>query len=353
MADATSVHMRKWLSWLVNRGHEVHLITDMPEEIEGVRVHTLTGRMGVFPFALKYLQTRRAVRRIRPDILHAHFLTGYGSWAASAGFHPLIMTAWGCDVLIDPNRSALKKLAVIYALRSADVITCAGEHMVQNIQELKGKPGRIRIIYFGTDTDKFSPKGKSLSLATELDVRGCPTIISTRNFEPIYDVETLVRAMAHIIKEVPDAKMIAIGKGSLEGYLKNLARSLNLYESIRFLGFIPNDVLPSYLALSDIYVSTSLSDAGLPVSTAEAMACELPVVTTDIKANRKWIKNGENGLIVPTENPVMLAKKIIELLNDSERRIRFGKAGREMVVKMFNLNSNMLLMEKIYMELTG
>lgn len=77
-----------------------------------------------------------------------------------------------------------------------------------------------------------------------------------------------------------DAKFIFTGDGEQRNYPENLAGFLAMSESIRFIGRISNDELPRYTVSSEIYVSTSLFDAGLSSSTAEPMACELPVVIT-------------------------------------------------------------------------
>ena len=85
------------------------------------------------------------------------------------------------------------------------------------------------------------------------------------------------------------------------------------------MGWIAHDELPKYLTSADIYVSTSLSD-GASVSLVEAMACGLPVVTTDAGDAGKWIEDGRNGFIVPTKSPELLAEKIAYLLENKDLR---------------------------------
>ena len=109
-----------------------------------------------------------------------------------------------------------------------------------------------------------------------------------------------------------------------------MAKSLGISDSIRFLGWIPHGELPEYLASSDIYVSTSLSDS-TSLSLQEAMACELAPVVTDLPANREWVTDGENGFIVPINDIQSLADRIVYLLKNNEARKRFGKAGREVI----------------------
>jgi glycosyltransferase involved in cell wall biosynthesis len=105
-----------------------------------------------------------------------------------------------------------------------------------------------------------------------------------------------------LLKEVPEAKFLLIEKGSQEEMLKGLAQSLGISDSVKFVGWVTPDELPHYLSSADIYVSTSLSDAGLASSTAEAMACGLPVIITDFGDNRSWIKDEENGFLIPLKS---------------------------------------------------
>jgi glycosyltransferase involved in cell wall biosynthesis len=131
----------------------------------------------------------------------------------------------------------------------------------------------------------------------------------------------------------------------------DLAKSLDVFDATRFVGWIQNDKLPDYLSPSDVYVSTSLSDGGVAVSTLEAMACELPCIVTNVGDNNKWIKNGENGFIVPTKDPKALAGKIIYLLENEDIRMTFGKKNRKIIEEKQDYYKEMLKMENIYIEL--
>ncbi|MCX6671988.1 MAG: glycosyltransferase family 4 protein [Euryarchaeota archaeon] len=185
----------------------------------------------------------------------------------------------------------------------------------------------------------------------KLQLGNFPVVISVRNLEPIYNVESLITAIPLILKEIPQAKFIVGGRGSQETMLKEMVNSLKIHDSVRFTGPIPNDVLPFYYTASDVYVSTSLSDAGLSASTAEAMACEVPVVTTNFGENASWVKDGESGFTIPLKDPKSLAEKIIVLLKDKSLREKFGKNGRQVIKERLDYDTEMSKMEKIYEEI--
>jgi glycosyltransferase involved in cell wall biosynthesis len=241
---------------------------------------------------------------------------------------------------------------VKFVLKQADLITCDAEHLEHRITELGAKREKIKLIYFGVDTHKFSPEKVDAGFKEKLQLEPSSlTIISLRSLSPIYDVESLIKAIPLVLGNIPNAKFIIAGDGEQKNYLENLAISLGVSNSIRFVGPIPNDELPRYLASSEIYVSTSLSDAGLAASTAEAMACELPVIITDFGNNRDWVKDGEGGFIVPTKNSAILAEKIVFLLKNEDVRRRFGKINRGVIEERNNYQKEMDKMGEIYGQL--
>jgi glycosyltransferase involved in cell wall biosynthesis len=111
------------------------------------------------------------------------------------------------------------------------------------------------------------------------------------------------------------------------------------------------DEFPNVLASCDIYVSTSLSDAGISAATAEAMASGLPVVITDFGDNKKWVIDGENGFVIPIKDHRILAEKIVYLLHNKEERIKMGENGRQLIEEKNNYYKEMAKVEQIYSNL--
>lgn len=354
LAGANSIHSKKWIEYFANRGHQIHWLSLAPNsfgEIKNVKFYLLK-RFSKKPLDILFnaILVRRLIKKINPNILHAHYAGVNGILAALSGFHPFILTAWGSDILIVTKSKVVKPL-IKFALKKADLITCDAEHVKIAIMNLGIDPLKIKVIYFGIDTKKFSPGPKDKKIIQELNLMKGPVIISLRNLEPIYDVETLIKTVPLVLKEVPNAKFIIAGKGSEEEKLKKLAKNLGILENISFVGFVPNEELPKYLRTADVYVSTALSDAGIAASTAEAMACRLPVVVSDSGENRKWIKDRENGFVIPVKDPKTLAEKIIYLLKNDKARKKFGRINRKVVEDRNNYYKEMAKVENIYKEL--
>jgi len=359
IADAGYIHTQRWVNYFAQRGHEIHLISTRLGDgyIEGVKFHLLTMVAPKIWALSKYLnavlwliQARRLVRIIRPDVLDAHYITIEGYLAVASGFHPLVLTAWGSDILIDPKQNILWKILTKYSLKKADLMICDSEAVNNGLIKLGSDSSKTRVIFHGVDTQRFSPQQRDGALRNMLNISNSPTIISIRNLSPIYDVETLINAIPLVLSQAPVAKFIIGGDGKQKGYLEDVANRLGVSENVNFIGWIPHNEIPKYTASSDIYVSTSLSDSA-SVSLQEAMACGLAPVVTDLPACREWVTDGENGFIVPTRDAPALADRIVYLLRNKEVRRRFGETGRKIIKERAEFEKEMAKMERLYEEL--
>lgn len=355
IANASSIHTRRWVNYFARKGHQAHIITRWPGEgySEGVQLHLLSSLLpqhwkgsGYINTLSWLVQIRRLINQIKPDIIDAHYITVNGYLGALSGFRPLVLTAWGSDVLIGLKGSLPLRILVKYAVKKAEMVTCNSETVRQELIKFGVNPAKVRIIYQGIDTQKFSPQ-RDKGFKDRLGLQGRPVVISTRNFRPVCNVEMLIRAIPFVLEHSPQSSFIIAGDGEQREYLENLAGSLGCSENIRFVGRIAHDELPQYLASSDIYVSTSLSDSA-SLSLHEAMACELAPVVTNLSGNREWITDGENGFLVPVNDIQALANKIVYLLKNEEAGRKFGRLGRKIIQERAEYEREMERMEGLY-----
>jgi glycosyltransferase involved in cell wall biosynthesis len=362
IADGTSTHTKRWVNYFTDKGHEVHLIssrfTEGYEEFDRrIRMHQLVSffpklwRVSGYLSGIAWLfQVRAMIIRIKPDIVNAHYIGVPAYLAVVSGFHPLVLTAWGSDILIDPKRNSLRRFLTSRALRKADRIICVSSALKEKAVNLGVAPEKVEVIPMGVDVQKFDPSLRDKALLQNLDMADKPVVISTRNLEPVYDVETLIKAIPLVLREIPEARFIIGGKGKQREHLERLAQDSGISHSVKFVSWIPETDFPKFLASSDVYVSTSLSD-GTSVSLLEALASGLAPVVTDIPANRPWISDGENGFLVPVGDHMMLAEKIVTLLRDKGAGSSFGKIGRNIVIERAEYVNQMARVASIYEEL--
>ncbi|MBI5643596.1 MAG: glycosyltransferase [Deltaproteobacteria bacterium] len=354
LAAANSIHSYRWIKFFADRGHEVHWISLCPStigELPGVRFYEIKSPASNYLRVFSSVrQVRRLVSRISPDVLHAHSAGVYGFAGALAGRHPFVLTAWGSDILMG-GKSHVKRPFVKYILERADLVTCDAEHMAEAMAGLGTSRSKMRVIYFGIDTQRFSPAEPDALLRERLGIAaGSPAIISMRNFYPVYDIESLIRCAPMVLKKAPAARFIIVGSGPEEEGLKKLAASLGLSESVLFTGKIQNADLTRYLTSMDVYVSTALSDAGISASTAEAMSCGLPVVITDSGENGRWVKDGVGGFLVPVKSPERLSERILDLIENPDRK-KIGRINRETIIRKNDYFNEMGKMEVLYYQM--
>jgi len=354
--DAAAHHLRRWAKYFINKGHEVHVVTfnaNILDNYGEVKVHIVKKRinnsmlisriLNVVPMITKL---KALLRDINPDIIHSHSVGGYAYMVAASGFHPFIVTPWGSDVLIDIQNSRIEKFFTTLVLKKADAITCDGENTREIIINLGISSKKIKFITFGVDIQKFKPSSEKEYCKKKLLLPNSEIVVSTRFLTSVHDVETFIKAIPMALEKISDVKFVIIGDGPQKEYLMNLAKNLGIFNAIRFAGKVLEEEMSLYLKSADIYVSTSLSESGLAASTAEAMACELPVINTDTGDIGLWIKDG--GFIVPTKNPEVLAEKIVYLLKNDEERKKLGKKNRKVIEERNNYYKEMEKMEEIY-----
>ncbi|MBI3097496.1 MAG: glycosyltransferase [Planctomycetes bacterium] len=271
------------------------------------------------------LELRRDLRAVRPDLLHAGWVQTCGAVSAFSGFRPLLLMPWGSDILLWPRTSRRERWLAQRALRACDAVACDADTVRIAVQELCPIPRhRFAVFPWGIEIDRFTPARRDPALRASWGPEGCCVLLMTRSFEPIYGVDIFLDALALARRKAPSLRAVLVGGGSLESSLRDRAQQLGLNDILHFVGQVPNDRMGALVASSDIYVSSSLSD-GTSLSLLEAMASGLPVVVSDLPANREWVEEGVNGRLVPRGQPQALAEACLSLIENPDRRRQMGE----------------------------
>ena len=154
------IHTERWMRYFVERGHDVHLLTVQPGPVPGATVHDITSHVGPEAGALREprcLKVRALLGRLDPDVLHTHFLTGYGYWGWLSGFRPFLLTVWGDDVYQTPFESRAKLWLARRALAAADWISGDSVDMLEKAIELGARRDRCEHLQLGVDFRQFRP----------------------------------------------------------------------------------------------------------------------------------------------------------------------------------------------------
>jgi len=345
LGDAQSIHFIRWVRFFAERGHQVYAWSAEPpkEEIPGYRrlFPRLPGRVLGYPSLVPGL--KKDIAGLGPDLINAHFVPNYGFIGALANAQPLVITTWGSDVLISPKRSFLHRFRAKYSLSKARLVTA------------DSRSAAVEVLYLGVDKDKLlvRPMGVERTFVEEgkkrvLSPKDPLTILSCRRLEKLYDVETLIRALARL-KSRQNWRALIVGTGSQKPKLEGLTSRLGISNQVSFLRELSTADYRKMLLESDIYVSTALSDS-TSVSLLEAMAARLACLVTEIPGNGEWITVMENGLTFVPKNDEMLAFLIGKLLDDPELLMRLGERAFEKVSVRAVWEDNMADVEAAFLD---
>lgn len=343
VSDAASVHTRRWAEFFRDQGAQVHVASFRPAKIDGVEVHLLgSGRLGRLGYFLAIPRLRALARRLKPEVVHAQYVTSYGFLAAAAGLRPLIVTAWGTDVLLSPKESKLLHWLASFALRHADAVTTVAPHMNAAVSALGVSSDTVEAVPFGVDTLQFLPP------LSERPERAPLRLICTRNFSPIYSVHTLVEALRLVRGRGFAFQVDLVGEGPMRDELRSQVERAGLTATVSFHGHVDHARLSRLLAEAHLFVTPALSD-GNNVSLNEAMACSCFPIATDIPANAQWIDHGVNGLLYPAGDAAALADAIEQGAGDVAMRHRAASLNRRIVETRADWRVCVKRMEETYL----
>lgn len=344
LGDAGSIHLQRWINYFTAAGHEVEVISFRDSQDVRVPVHLLAGgRSGRLAYIWGLFRIRGLIRKIRPDILHAHYATSFGLLGVLSGFHPFVVSAWGSDVLVAPNRSPLLRAVVRLVLGKANALTSDSIFMSQRMDELMDRPARpVLTVTMGVSRSWLSQ--------IQERPRAAGQILSLRGHQEIYNIDVILRSAAEVVRAIPEAYFVIAGEGPETPKLKALTKELGIEQQVHFVGQIPHPKVQAYLEESIVSVSVPSSDA-TAVSLLETMACGAFPVVTDLPANREWVEDEINGLIVPAQDAKALAAALIRALQEEALRQEAAVINREKVTAKAIWEDNMAEVEQVYLEL--
>ena len=337
MAGGFSTTNVLFLNKFLQYGLDAHFVyTRMsPADFEVLKSVNTTwidlSRFKYLPKLLRWLifgyETISIIKKIKPDVILTQGIQVHGLFSVLSGIRPILLMPWGSDWAIVAHKNSAMRLLSRYVVNHVDLvqIDCeVGKRTILELSQGKVKPEDILVFPQGIELDVFKPKAEiRKSLRDQLEWNEKKVLIMTRQLKPIYGIDIFLKAVAQIIKEVPDVRALIVGDGPLELELKNLASSLGLGKFVRFTGRVDRQELVKYLNAGDIYVSTSYSD-GTSLCLLEAMAVGLSAVVTDVPANLEWIENGHNGFVARRGFTDDVAEALQKLVNNSSLCRTFG-----------------------------
>lgn len=161
----------------------------------------------------------------------------------------------------------------------------------------------------------------------------------------------LIRALKKVVIEIPDAELVIVGEGYLRPALQMMTYDLELMDSVKFLGDISPERLARTYASSDVFVLPSLHAESFGMVLLEAMASEVSVVASRTGGIPGVVKDGGEGILVKPGDEEQLARAIVELLRNEEKRSQIAKAGRHKALERYDWKIVGEKMQELYSSL--
>jgi len=341
LAHAGSVHTRRWSAGLAMRGHEIQIISNSaflanPDEI---KTHLLPGKTSLSYFR-NIPRVKKIIRHFAPDIVHAHYATGYGLWGYTQKTAPMIVSVWGTDIADALEGRMIITPIVRRTLQTARFVTATSKFLIDQILRFEPSVGdKLVHIPFGVQI-KAAETGPSKS---DDVVR----VIFAKQYHSTYAPELVLRAFAAAVRKKPNMALTLIGGGPLHEKLNDLSRKLGLESHVEIRGWIDMFKAESLIAQSDIMVMPSNRES-FGVAALEACASGVPVIATNVGGIPEIIENGRNGILIEPGDEQALTDALIKLADDPKLRRQMGEAGKKIARENYDFDKSLDLMEQLY-----
>ncbi len=331
-STAYSPHDHRFLSALAGTEHEVFFVRlqgggkqyedrPVPARIEQVR-----WAGGERPFRWRdvpklAVSLRRVIRKTKPDLIHAGPIQTSAFVAVLTGFRPILTMSWGFDLMEDVHRNRWWEWVTRFTLARSTFFTSDAQVTREKAIGYGMDPERTIVFPWGVDLDHFRPPAVHRRPSTGL------TLFCNRSWEPRYGVDVLARAFVRAAKSRPDLSLILLAGGSQGQVIRQILSRGGVLDRVHFGGYVSQKELPHYYHAADLYISPSHVD-GSSVSLMEALACGLPVLVSDIPANKEWVTEGENGWLFSDGDVDALTSAILRLADKRDTLSEIGRNAR-------------------------
>ncbi len=346
---------------LARKGHSIHFITyRQPARLitfqENIYYHEV--RTNSYPL-FEYLPYETAlasklvdvVKYEDLDLLHVHYAIPHASVAYTAKkvllqegrYVPVVTTLHGTDITLVGTDKSFSPV-VAFSINKSDGVTAVSESLRQQTFEYFDIKNDIEVIYNFIDFDRFRRHDKE-HFKKAIAPNGERILVHTSNFRKVKRVEDVIHIFKKVYEKIP-SKLLLIGDGPERRNVEELARQTGLSHEIRFLG--KQDAVEELLAISDLFIIPSGSES-FGLAALEAMACEVPVISSNIGGLPEVNVQGVTGYLSDVGNVEEMAANAIKILENEEVLSQF-RANALKKAKEFDIDNILPQYEQYYMK---
>ena len=322
---------------LAKRGHEVHFITyRRPPRLNHFQENLFFHEVDTDDYPLfEYTPYDTAlasklvdvVKYENLDLLHVHYAIPHAAVAymakkillSESRYVPTITTLHGTDITLVGNNKAFAPV-VAFSINKSDGVTAVSNNLRDQTYAYFNIENEIKVIYNFIDFNRFKRDNKD-HFKKAIAPDGERVLVHLSNFRKVKRVDDVIRVFDKVHQQMP-AKLLLIGDGPERRNAEQACRELGLCDSIRFLG--KQDAVEELLAVSDLMILPSGNES-FGLAALEAMACEVPVISSNAGGLPEVNVHGETGFLSEIGDVDSMARNALHILRDDETLAAFRK----------------------------
>ncbi len=346
---------------LAKAGHEIHFITyKRPARLSSFQENVFLHEVTTDDYPLfEYLPYESAlasklvdvVKFEKLDLLHVHYAIPHASVAylakkillAEGKYVPVVTTLHGTDITLVGNNKAFSPV-VAFSINKSDGVTAVSESLKQQTYQYFKIEKDIQVIYNFIDFERFSRSNKD-HFKKALAPNGERILAHVSNFRKVKRVQDVIQVFKKVYDKIP-CKLLLIGDGPERRNAEELCRKIQLCHEVRFLG--KQDAVEELLAISDLFVMPSESES-FGLAALEAMACEVPVISSNAGGLPEVNIHGETGFLSNVGDIDDMAQNALNILHDEKTLHRF-RTNALAQAKRFDISNILPQYEAFYEE---
>ncbi len=325
------------------QGIDVELLSVKPGPLAqeaaqlGLRAHALGGASG----PLRWSEAASFFAWRRFDVINSHNPPAhrYAVLARPFGFPNLVMTRHGTADRVSENLLRGPALDAVVAVSQPVYDAFRAQHP-------RFSAARVTVIDNGVET----PVPAATDPLAGVRLPGHTIVFVAARLDPVKDLPTLVRAIAHLDPRRRRVQLVIAGDGPERAPLEALVAEKQLGDYVKLLGMRFD--IGALLCAVDVFALSSLTE-GMSLAALEAMAAGLPIVATRVGGNPEIVAHEKTGLLVPAQDPVALGDALARACDDAALRKNWGQAGRALVDRRFSLRRTVERYQELYARLAG
>jgi glycosyltransferase involved in cell wall biosynthesis len=295
----------------------------------------------------------KALRKIRPDIVHTHSSKAgiIGRLAAFFARVPVVIHTFHGFGFHDFQRPFVRYVYIltekVTALVTDKLVAVSIQNIYKGLKYGIGRKEKYILIRSGIETSRYKDHGadKPKKMA-ELGIKPGLKIVTTIGpFKPQKNLDDFIRAAGSVLKKQPNTVFLVAGDGEQRPHLESLITELKLNGKVRLIGW-RRDII-DILSISNVFVLTSLWE-GLPRSILEAMCCGLPVVANAVDGVSEIVRHDVSGFLVQPHDYEKTASFVARLLGDESLARTFGTRGSLIIDQEYDINYMVKQQEELY-----